>query len=95
LSIGGVKDKTIAAKRAGIFELIFPYENKAHYMELPFHIRQDLTARFVESYDDVYYIAFGTDAEIVERKTIVTVTPPLPPPAAVSSVSTEAIGLEK
>lgn len=58
LPIGGVKEKTIAACRVGIFELIFPKENKNDFEELPDYIKKGITAHFVEYFKDVLIIAY-------------------------------------
>jgi ATP-dependent Lon protease len=58
LPIGGVKEKTIAAKRAGVANLIFPKENEKDYQELPAHIRRGLRPHFVETFQDVVALCF-------------------------------------
>ncbi len=58
LPIGGVKEKTIAAKRAGTKTIIFPFENKKDYEELPAYITKGLKAHFVNYFDDVIKIVF-------------------------------------
>lgn len=59
LSIGGLREKIIAARRVNIFEIIIPASNKGDYMELPKHIKEGLTVHFVEHYDEVFDIIFG------------------------------------
>ena len=59
LPIGGVKEKTIAARRVGIRELIFPIDNKKDFDELPDYIRQGLKVHFADYFDDVLHAAFG------------------------------------
>ena len=58
LPIGGVKEKTIAAKRAGVKTVIFPFENKKDYDELPEYIRKGLRAHFVNYFDEVLDIVY-------------------------------------
>jgi ATP-dependent Lon protease len=58
LPIGGVKEKTIAAKRARVKNLIFPFENKKDYEELPAYIRKGLSAHFVNYFDEVLDIVY-------------------------------------
>jgi Lon-like ATP-dependent protease len=58
LEIGGVKEKTIAARRSGVKELIFPVENKKNWNELEKEITHGLKVHFAEDYKDVYEIAF-------------------------------------
>lgn len=59
LPIGGVKEKTIAARRVKVFELIFPAENKKDFDELPGHLKQGITAHFVQHFSEVLHIALG------------------------------------
>jgi ATP-dependent Lon protease len=44
LPIGGVKEKTLAAKRAKVKTIIFPLENKKDYDELPDHITKGINS---------------------------------------------------
>lgn len=59
LPIGGVKEKTIAAQRVGIRELIFPIDNKKDFEELPDYIREGLTVHFADYFEDVLKVAYG------------------------------------
>ena len=56
--VGGVREKLIAARRAGIKEIILPADNKGDYEEVPDHIRNGLTVRFATRYDDVIPLLF-------------------------------------
>ncbi len=58
LPIGGVKEKTIAARRAGLKVLIFPHDNRKDYEDLPDYLREGIEVHFVKDYPDVYKIAF-------------------------------------
>ncbi len=58
LPIGGLKEKTIAAKRAGVKTLIFPVENKKDFDELPDYIKKGLTVKFVNYFDEIIKIVF-------------------------------------
>lgn len=58
LPIGGVKEKTIGAKRVGIKELIFPIANKKDFEELPKYIKKGITVHFADYFDDVLSIAY-------------------------------------
>ena len=58
LPIGGVKEKTIAAKRAKVKTIIFPFENKKDYDELPDHIRKGIKPIFVNYFEDLLNIVF-------------------------------------
>ncbi len=58
MPIGGVKEKTIAAKRADAVVLVFPKENKKDFNELPAHIRKGLKPHFVSRFAEVVKICF-------------------------------------
>ena len=58
LPIGGLKEKTMAARRSGIKELVFPKGNQKDYEELAEEIKEGLTVHFVESYEEIYDVAF-------------------------------------
>ncbi len=58
LPIGGVKEKTIAARRTGLKILIFPEENRKDFEELPDYLKEGLTVHFASTYPDVYRVAF-------------------------------------
>ncbi len=58
LPIGGVKEKTIAAKRARVKRIIFPFENKKDFAELPEYIKEGLDAHFVNYFDDVLDLVY-------------------------------------
>ena len=58
LPIGGVKEKTIAARRAGLTTLIFPEGNRKDFEELADYLREGLTVHFAREYEDVYRVAF-------------------------------------
>lgn len=59
LPIGGVREKTIAARRVKVFELIFPADNRKDFDELPEYLKKGITAHFVDYFEDVVKIAFG------------------------------------
>ncbi|XP_069784090.1 lon protease homolog, mitochondrial isoform X2 [Narcine bancroftii] len=58
LPVGGIKEKTIAAKRAGVNCIILPMENKKDFFDLPKFITEGLEVHFVEHYQDVYETVF-------------------------------------
>lgn len=58
LPIGGLKEKLIAARRSNLDVLIFPKENLRDYDELPAFLKKGLEVHFVDTYDEVYKIAF-------------------------------------
>jgi ATP-dependent Lon protease len=53
LPIGGVKEKVLAARRAGIRRVILPQENGKDLRELPDHVRAEMEFILVERIEDV------------------------------------------
>lgn len=51
LPVGGIKEKVIAAKRAGIEKITLPAENKQDLMEIPKHVQAGLRFEFVSRID--------------------------------------------
>ncbi len=56
--IGGLKEKTIAARRVGLKTLIFPEGNRKDFEELPDYLKEGLEVHFAKEYEDVRRIAF-------------------------------------
>lgn len=59
LKVGGVKEKVLAARRAGIDTVILPRENAADLEELPSHVRDAMKFILVEHMDQVLEEAFS------------------------------------
>ncbi|MBI5448852.1 endopeptidase La [Candidatus Gottesmanbacteria bacterium] len=59
LEIGGVKEKVIAAHRAGIKTLILPKNNKKDLEDIPKSVTRDLAFHFAEHMDEVLRIALA------------------------------------
>ncbi|GBC95288.1 Lon protease 1 [bacterium HR16] len=57
LPIGGVKEKVLAAHRAGIRVVILPEENRRDMDEIPQQVLNDIEFRFVRHMDEVLQIA--------------------------------------
>ncbi len=57
LPIGGLKEKTLAARRAGLTTVILPKLNRKDIDEIPEHLRKDMNFAFVENMDEVLAIA--------------------------------------
>jgi ATP-dependent Lon protease len=53
LPIGGVKEKVLAARRAGIRRIILPRDNEKDLRELPKHVRDEMTFVLAETAEDV------------------------------------------
>ena len=57
LPIGGVKEKLLAAHRAGIEKIILPKDNEKDLAELPENIRSELVIELVDNVDEVFEVA--------------------------------------
>ena len=53
LPIGGLKEKTLAAKRAGIKTMIIPKQNEKDLDDIPKNLKKDMKFIFVETMDEV------------------------------------------
>jgi ATP-dependent Lon protease len=62
LSIGGVREKALAAQRAGIPTMVLPRENEPDLEELPEETRAALSFVLVDSIDDVLHAALDGSA---------------------------------
>jgi ATP-dependent Lon protease len=61
LDIGGVKEKTLAAYRAGLRQVILPTGNKRDLREVPADVREGMTFHFVDRMDEVFDLALTGD----------------------------------
>jgi len=59
LEIGGVKEKIIAAHRAGLKTIILPKDNKKDLEELPYKVKKDIKFVFVSHMDEVIKLALN------------------------------------
>ncbi|MBE0489204.1 MAG: endopeptidase La [Halomonas sp.] len=59
LPVGGIREKVIAARRSGIFEVILPDANRRDFDELPDHLKEGVTVHFARRYKDVARVVFG------------------------------------
>jgi len=57
LPIGGLNEKLLAARRAGIKTVLIPAQNKKDLTEVPQKIKKDLEIKFVKNMDDVLRFA--------------------------------------
>src|SRR5258706_2892145 len=72
LEIGGVKEKVIAAHRAGIKTVILPKENKKDLEDVPKEVINDLKFVFVSHMDEVLPVALTKHLKVEEKHPIVT-----------------------
>ncbi len=68
LPIGGLKEKLLAAHRAGIFEAILPEDNRRDYAELPELLKSTMKLHFVGQMDEVLHIALEEKLPILAEE---------------------------
>jgi ATP-dependent Lon protease len=81
LGIGGLKEKVLAAHRAGIRNLVVPLENKKDLAEIPAKIRQSINFSLVDSMDQVIRAALtdrSNKSEGPQEKRLSTSAQPVP-----------------
>lgn len=61
MSIGGVKEKVLAAHREGITEIMLPKENERDFDDIPTEVRQALTFHWVNQLDEAVQLALVTE----------------------------------
>ncbi len=84
LPIGGLKEKLLAAHRAGIFEVILPKDNEKDLPEVPENLRNAMKLHFAENMDQVLAIALERPLPQfqVAEETAQPIAPVTLPPAA-------------
>jgi ATP-dependent Lon protease len=76
LEIGGVKEKVLAAYRAGIRQIILPKSNEKDLRDVPQEVKDHLTFTFVERMDEVLHLALSPRMHgIADQPPIADVTP--------------------
>ena len=80
LPVGGIKEKVIAAKSAGIRCVILPDKNEKDLEDVSAPVRDALTFRFVSEIDQVLDLAFGP--ALRERARAAAAVPPTPAPVS-------------
>jgi ATP-dependent Lon protease len=69
LPVGGVKDKVLAAARAGIMRVILPAENERDLEDIPADVRERMEFTLVESMDEVMAVALdGTIVPLAAKE---------------------------
>ncbi|KAL1211769.1 putative lon protease protein 4, chloroplastic/mitochondrial [Cardamine amara subsp. amara] len=64
LPIGGVKEKTIAARRSQVKVIVFPEANRRDFEELAENVKEGLDIHFVDKYEQILELAFGYDKSV-------------------------------
>jgi ATP-dependent Lon protease len=60
LPVGGIKEKVLAAHRAGIREVLLPKENRRDLDDLPEYVRGEMKFHFVDHVEQVFHLALVT-----------------------------------
>ncbi len=68
LPIGGLKEKSLAAKRMGINKIIIPKRNKKDIEDIPVYVRKDMEFIFVETMDEVLKTALKKNSKRVKKR---------------------------
>ncbi len=68
LPVGGVKEKVLAARSAGVKHIILPAKNEKDLEELPQHIREELSFHFVHRMDEVIKLSLARKKAASKRK---------------------------
>jgi ATP-dependent Lon protease len=63
LPVGGIKEKVLAARRAGLKQLILPKDNEKDVTQLPDDVRNELRFEFADRIEDVWTSAIPRLAE--------------------------------
>jgi ATP-dependent Lon protease len=91
LPIGGLKEKLLAAHRAGIREAILPAENKRDLADLPDLIKKEMKLNWVEQMDEVLEIALVSRPQKLAEETPAalaeTAALPIPPPKPAENIA--------
>jgi ATP-dependent Lon protease len=69
LPIGGVREKILAAHRAGMKTVILPEKNKKDLVEVPKKVLEDLNIILVRHMDDVLPVALHSE-QVLENRTL-------------------------
>ena len=80
LPIGGLKEKLLAAHRAGIFEAIVPEENRKDLTDLPELLKSSMKLHFVSEMDQVLQIALEAALPELQEETPEALAGVIPPP---------------
>jgi len=67
LPVGGIKEKVLAAKRAGIGTIILPKKNEKDLEDIPSHLKKGLKFHFIERMDEVINLALCHASKACKR----------------------------
>ena len=67
LPVGGLKEKILAAKRAGIKIVILPHDNEKDLIEIPKYVKRKLEFKLVKTVDEVLEVALLKSKKLEEE----------------------------
>jgi len=67
LPVGGIKEKVLAAARAGVEEVFLPKRNDSEYVEIPEEVRSKLKVHFVDDVSEILQVLLGLTGLKAER----------------------------
>ncbi|MGP8259778.1 MAG: endopeptidase La [Acidobacteriaceae bacterium] len=79
LAIGGLKEKLLAAHRAGIFEVIVPADNRKDMADMPELLKTEMKLHFVEQMDEVLQIALEEKLPELKDEALEVLAAAMPP----------------
>jgi ATP-dependent Lon protease len=85
LEIGGVKEKTLAAYRAGLREVILPKGNQKDLREIPDEIKQHMVFTFVSTMDEVLRHTLLPKVHVADQVKEPAVEPPTRTPTSTAT----------
>ena len=78
LPVGGIKEKVLAAHRAGIKIVFLPERNQKDTLDIPDEVKAELDLRYMKKIDDALSVALGDPSPVPDPE------PAIPPPTAPS-----------
>ena len=74
LTIGGLKEKLLAAHRVGIKEVLIPKDNEKDLAEIPKKVKEDIKITSVSSIDNVLKLALTKELKPVDWVEVETIS---------------------
>jgi ATP-dependent Lon protease len=70
LPVGGIKEKVLAARRAGIKRVVLPKGNEADVRELPENVRREMEVHLAERIEDVLAVTVPSVARRLQAEAV-------------------------
>jgi ATP-dependent Lon protease len=67
LPVGGIREKVLAARRAGILSILIPRHNEKDLIELPAEVKSEMTFHSIDTLDDVVPMLFPGE-QVAKKK---------------------------